>query len=63
MKMVEIAEWVAPEDGRTFLWIRHAVVVAARSCGLYERGKDYTDKEAALIRREVKKLFPHRGEA
>lgn len=62
MKMVEVAELVAPEDGRCFLWVRHAVVVAARSVGCYERGKDYSDKEAAIIKREVKKLFPHRGE-
>jgi hypothetical protein len=62
MKLVEVAAWLGKNDERTFLWRRHAVVVAARSIGIYARGADYTDKQAAAIRSEVNRLFPPRRE-
>lgn len=59
-KMVEVAETISLEDGRCFVWTRHAVVAAARSLSIYSRGRSYTDQEVSQIYREVQRLFPKR---
>ena len=62
MVVAEIAKWILDRDPRTSAsWAKHATVVAARSLGVYERSKDYTDAEAKAIREELYKLFPPRG--
>ena len=59
-KMVEVAETISLEDGRCFVWTRHAVVAAARSLNIYSRGRSYTDQEVSQIYEEVQRLFPKR---
>lgn len=60
--MASIADAARGRGGeRCYSFIRHGTIAAARSLGLYYRGRRYTDEEVRRILNEFFRLFPPRG--